>query len=63
MASRLARRQEEARRKAEDESAKRILEEQSKALAANKPVDADHIAVPEVLMPKETAEEQVRALS
>lgn len=60
LASRLARRQEEARRKAEEDSAKRILEEQSKALAANKPVDAEHVAVPEVVMPRETSEEQVR---
>lgn len=55
----MARRQEESRRKAEEESAKRILEEQSKALAGNKPVDAEHVAIPEVVMPRETNEEQV----
>lgn len=62
MAARLARRQEDARRKSEEDAAKRILEEQSKALAANKPVDAEHVAVPDVIIPNETAEEQVSAL-
>ncbi|EDO39341.1 predicted protein, partial [Nematostella vectensis] len=58
LAARLARRQEEARRKTEEDSAKRILEEQSLALAANKPKDADHVVVPEVIIPRETPEEQ-----
>lgn len=62
MAARLARRQEDARRKSEEDAAKRILEEQSKALAANKPVDAEHVAVPDVIIPNETPEEQVSAL-
>jgi len=60
LAARRARRQEEARRQAEETAAQRILEEQSQAIAANKPVDADHVIVPEVILPRETSEEQVR---
>ena len=59
MAARRARRQEEARRQAEEVAAQRILEEQSQAIAANKPADADHIIVPEVIIARETTEEQV----
>lgn len=58
LAARRARRQEEARRQAEEAAAQRILEEQSQAIAANKPVDADHVVVPEVILPRETSEEQ-----
>lgn len=60
LAARRARRQEEARRQAEEAAAQRILEEQNLAIAANKPVDADHVVVPEVILPRETSEEQVR---
>ena len=60
LAARRARRQEEARRQAEEAAAQRIIEEQSQAIAANKPVDADHVIVPEVILPRETSEEQVR---
>ena len=59
LSARRARRQEEARRQAEETAAQRILEEQSQAIAANKPVDADHVIVPEVILPRETSEEQV----
>ena len=62
LAARRARRQEEARRQAEGAAAQRILEEQSKAVAANKPMDAEHIAVPDVILPRETTEEQVRSV-
>ena len=62
LAARRARRQEEARRQAEGAAAQRILEEQSKAVAANKPMDAEHIAVPDVIFPRETTEEQVRSV-
>ena len=59
LAARRARRQEEARRQTETAAAQRILEEQSKAVAANKPTDAEHVAIPEVIIPRETTEEQV----
>lgn len=60
LAARRARRQDEARRQAEEAAGQRILEEQSQAIAANKPMDADHVVVPEVIIPRETAEEEVR---
>lgn len=57
LAARRARRQEEARRQSEKSAGQRILEEQSQAIAANRPVDADHVLVPEVIIPRETEEE------
>ena len=60
LAARRVRRQEEARRQSEEFAAQRILEEQSQAIAANRPVDADHVVVPDVILPRETAEEEVR---
>lgn len=59
LAARRARRQEEARRQAEESAAQRILEEQSQAIAANRPMDADHVIVPDVIIPRETSEEEV----
>ena len=59
LAARRARRQEEARRQSEKSAGQRILEEQSQAIAANRPVDADHVLVPEVIIPRETEEEVV----
>ena len=61
LAARRARRQEEVRRQSEESAAKRILEEQSQAIAANRPVDADHVIVPDVIIPRETSEEEVGA--
>ena len=61
LAARRARRQEEARRQSEEAAAQRILEEQSQAIAANRPMDVDHVIVPDVIIPRETSEEEVRS--
>ena len=60
LAARRVRRQQEARRQAEETAAQRILEEQNQAIAANRPIDVDHVIVPDVIVPRETSEEEVR---
>ena len=59
MAQRMQQQHEEARRKAEDEAAKRMLNEQSKRVEGS--VDASQVVVPDVLVPQETAEEKALA--